>query len=201
MPDSMGKRKRRDVTARKHAAREERRVRRSAPPSRASFSSASPRGTTRLPRPRMPPGRSHRSPGRRSPRGRTRGARPRREVQPGVSRACEGRKDRGPDAVRRVLIAFGSELDGANVRGLRALLALGHVVLHLLVLLQVAETLTGDRAEMHEHVGGTVVRSDESEALLGAEPLHGSDCHVRSLLPFAVRAWLLPFTAPAVAAG
>src|SRR5215217_9220262 len=93
------------------------------------------------------------------------------------------------------------ELDGANVRGLRALLALGHVVLDLLVLLQIAETLTGDRAEMHEHVGGAVVRSDEAEALLGAEPLHGSDCHVRSLLSFAVGAWLLPFTAPAVAAG
>ena len=30
MPDSMGKRKRRDVTARKHAAREERRVARAA---------------------------------------------------------------------------------------------------------------------------------------------------------------------------
>src|SRR4249919_3551477 len=158
------------------------------------------RRIARPPRTRMPRGRGPRNRRRRSRRDRTRGARPRREVGPASSRACEG--GNAEDPTRCAGSSSRSiELDGSNVRGLRALLALGHVVLHLLVLLQVAETLTGDRAEMHEHVGGTVVRSDESETLLGAEPLHGSDCHVRSLLPFAVRAWLLPFTAPAVAAG
>src|SRR6266508_3114970 len=170
--------------------------RRSAPPSRASSSASSPRVTARpppmarAPSRRPPPSRGPRPRRRRRSRSRgsrTRGARPRAEVRSGTTPVQEAETKRtrrgapGPHVVR-------FELDGAYVRGLRALLALGHVVLDLLVLLQVAETLTGDRAEMHEHVGGTVVRSDEAEALLGAEPLHGSDCHVRSLLSFAVRA-------------
>ena len=87
--------------------------------------------------------------------------------------------------------------DGSDVCGLRALLPCSHVVLDPLVLLEVAVTLSGDRAEMNEHIRAAIFRSDEAEPLLGAEPLHGTCCHVRSLLPFAVRAYVLPFAAPA----
>src|SRR5581483_6481330 len=72
--------------------------------------------------------------------------------------------------------------DRTDVRRLGALLPLRDVVLHPLVLLEVAVALAGDRAEVHEHVGAAVLRSDEAEALLAAEPLHGSSCHVHSLL-------------------
>ena len=195
MPDSMGKRKRRDVTARKHAAREERRVARAG---RKKDREAGiiepgpadrPRRAGRVPRHRRPEGDGEDAAeaegseskaaeaeaaaaptgrrARRSPRSRRSARReelrPRAEVRSGITPVQSGKR-RGPDAVRRVLMSFGSNSDGANVRGLRALLALGHVVLDLLVLLQVAETLTGDRAEMHEHVGGTVVRSDGSRS-------------------------------------
>src|SRR4029453_17468198 len=67
----------------------------------------------------------------------------------------------------------------AKVRRLGALRALRHVELDLLVLLQVLVALAGDRAEVHEHVGA-VRLGDEAEALLGAEPLHGSSCHCNS---------------------
>src|SRR5438093_3050291 len=73
--------------------------------------------------------------------------------------------------------------DGSDVGALRALLALGHLVLDLLVLLEVAIAVARDRAEVHEDVGATVILSDESEALLGVEPLDGSGAHERSLLP------------------
>src|SRR5262245_41063686 len=78
--------------------------------------------------------------------------------------------------------------DGPDVRGLRALLALTEVVLDLLGFIQVAVPITGDRAEVYEHICAAIVRSDEAEALLRAEPLHGSSCHCDpSFLP-AVRA-------------
>src|SRR6266536_3892596 len=99
-----------------------------------------------------------------------------------------------PPEMRRARLAPGPRgtsedaLDGANVRGLGALLPLAHVVLDPLVLVEVTVPVAADRAEMHEHVGGAVLWSDEAEALLRAEPLHGSSCHVRSLLPFAVPA-------------
>src|SRR5262249_30831605 len=67
--------------------------------------------------------------------------------------------------------------DRADVGPLRALLALGHLVLDLLVLLEVPVAVTDDRAEVHENVVATVVLGDESEALLGVEPLHGSCAH------------------------
>src|SRR2546427_9394035 len=74
-------------------------------------------------------------------------------------------------------------LAGTDVRGLRAFLALRHLVGHLLPFVEVPETLTRDRAEVHEHICAAVVGRDEAEALLGAEPLDGACCHVRSLLP------------------
>src|SRR2546422_1717301 len=41
-------------------------------------------------------------------------------------------------------------LAGTDIRGLRAFLALRHLVGHLLPLVEVPETLTRDRAEVHE---------------------------------------------------
>src|SRR5215212_2018976 len=68
--------------------------------------------------------------------------------------------------------------DQPHVRGLRAFLAVGHVELHLLALFEVSVALTGDRGIVHEHVRTTVLQ-DEAEALLRAEPLHGSCRHWR----------------------
>src|SRR5262249_17470389 len=87
----------------------------------------------------------------------------------------EGRRAFGPAASRR--IRFDPLGDRADVGPLRALLALGHLVLDLLVLLEVPVAVTDDRAEVHENVVATVVLGDESEALLGVEPLHGSCAH------------------------
>src|SRR5712691_91899 len=87
------------------------------------------------------------------------------------------------EAMRPPLLPVRISLGGTNVCGLRALLALRHLVGHLLPLIEVPETLTRYRAEVHEHVSAAVVGRDEPEALLGAEPLDGACCHVRSLLP------------------
>src|SRR5207244_12186247 len=73
----------------------------------------------------------------------------------------------------------GDDSDGG---GLRTLVALNHLELDLLVLLQVAEPIAADLAEMHEHVG-TFLWLDETEALLGTEPLDGASCHC-SFPPF-----------------
>src|SRR4029077_6115559 len=74
--------------------------------------------------------------------------------------------------VRRCL-----SLDWLDGRGLRALLALRHVVLDALPLIEVAVPVSGDRAEVYEHVCAAIFGSDEAEPLLGADPLHGSGCH------------------------
>src|SRR5919204_6845052 len=82
--------------------------------------------------------------------------------------------------------------DGSDVRGLRALLALPQVVLDLLGLIEVAVPISGDRAEVHEHICAAVVRSDEAETLLRAEPLHGSCCHCDPSFLVALRASSAP---------
>src|SRR3954468_210152 len=68
----------------------------------------------------------------------------------------------------------------ADVLRLRALLALGDVELHLLILVEAAEAARRDRGEVGEDVGAAVVRADEAEALVGVEPLHGTCSHVCS---------------------
>src|SRR2546422_3311630 len=88
-------------------------------------------------------------------------------------------------------------LAGTDIRGLRAFLALRHLVGHLLPLVEVPETLTRDRAEVHEHICAAVVGRDEAEALLGAEPLDGACCHVRSLLPSPSGPCFVPVRHPA----
>src|SRR5580693_10730007 len=65
----------------------------------------------------------------------------------------------------------------ANVSGLRALRALGHLELHLLVLLEAAEALAVNLGVVHEDVR-SVGAGDEAVALLSVEPLDGSLSHV-----------------------
>src|SRR4051794_16075625 len=69
----------------------------------------------------------------------------------------------------------------ADVRGLRALLALGNLELDPLVLVQAAVPRGLDRGEVGEDVRAAVVRGDEAEALVRVEPLHNAGNHVRLL--------------------
>src|ERR1700683_3680339 len=66
---------------------------------------------------------------------------------------------------------------GADVSGLRALRALGHLELHVLVLLEAAEAVAVNLGVVHEDVR-SVGAGDEAVALLRVEPLDGSLCHV-----------------------
>src|SRR5919199_837099 len=61
--------------------------------------------------------------------------------------------------------------DRSYVRGLRPLGALAELVLDLRTLGQRAESVTLNRGEVHERVLPAVIRGDESEPLLVAEPL------------------------------
>src|ERR1700691_3629418 len=76
---------------------------------------------------------------------------------------------------------------GTDVRGLQALGALGDVELHLLALLEAAETVRVDRRVVAEHVLASTVLRDESEALRVVEPLHCTGCHVAVFSFFFVR--------------
>src|SRR5687767_10419534 len=64
--------------------------------------------------------------------------------------------------------------DAANVVSLRALLALGDVVLDLLALGELAVAAARDGRVVHEDVSAAVVLLDEAEAFFGVEPLHGT---------------------------
>src|SRR3954469_4554774 len=68
--------------------------------------------------------------------------------------------------------------DRPYVRGLRALGALAELVLDLRALGQGPEPVALERREVHERVLTAVIRRDEPEALLVAEPLHDSCCHL-----------------------
>src|SRR5829696_8062609 len=72
---------------------------------------------------------------------------------------------------------LGQELDRPDVRGLRALAGLAELVLHLRAFREGAETVTRDTREVHERILPPVVRGDEAEALLVAEPLDDTSCH------------------------
>src|SRR6202046_5942636 len=67
--------------------------------------------------------------------------------------------------------------DRTDVLRLRPLLPLGRVELDLLVFIQRPVARTRDRGEVHEHVRRPVIGGDETEALVGVEPLHCSCCH------------------------
>src|SRR3954447_4163759 len=68
--------------------------------------------------------------------------------------------------------------DCANVGRLGALLTLSCVELHLGALSEALEALAGDAGVVDEQVLRAVLRRDEPEALVVAEPLDGSGCHV-----------------------
>src|SRR5450755_2090561 len=84
----------------------------------------------------------------------------------------------GPHGWRAVNGCDSSALDRLNVRGGRALGALLGVVGHLRALAERLEAAAGDRRVMAEEVLALVIGRDEAKALLVAEPLNGSSCHV-----------------------
>src|SRR6266516_5390108 len=90
---------------------------------------------------------------------------------------AEATKAATPCARRPFVPWFALLGDRLDVAGLRALLALGHVELDLLVLVEIPVADAGDRAEVHEDVRAAVVLGDEAEALLAVEPLHGTCAH------------------------
>src|SRR5215472_6078554 len=67
--------------------------------------------------------------------------------------------------------------DGTDLRGLRTLGALGHVVLDLLVFLEGAVPGRLDRGEVDEDVRAAVIGCDETKALVRVEPLYGPLSH------------------------
>src|ERR687895_437894 len=72
----------------------------------------------------------------------------------------------------------GDASDEAYVHRLRTLVARLFLVLHLGVLRQGLEALSVDAAVVDEQVPLSIIGSDEAEALLVVEPLHGSGRHV-----------------------
>ena len=76
--------------------------------------------------------------------------------------------------------------DATDVGRVGPLRTLGDLELDLVVFLEVAVTGPFNRAEVHEYVGATLLR-DETEALLGVEPLHGATSHKQSLLSWPCR--------------
>src|SRR5829696_4939414 len=72
-------------------------------------------------------------------------------------------------------------LDGGDVDRLRALVALLLLVGHLRALGERAVPVGVDAGVMDEEVAAALVRGDEAEALLVAEPLHGSGRHCPAL--------------------
>src|SRR5205814_3910245 len=83
-----------------------------------------------------------------------------------------------------------SSLDGSDAGRLRTLRALASFVGNLGTLRQGLEAIASDRAVMDEQILATVVRGDESVPLRVVEPLNGSSCHNRHLLPHTSRTGL-----------
>src|SRR5438874_2811144 len=72
--------------------------------------------------------------------------------------------------------------DDANGACLRALRTILNFVLHLRPFGEALVPLAADRAVVDEDVLAPVVLRDEAVALVVAEPLHGSGCHVYTSL-------------------
>src|SRR5689334_18631976 len=102
-----------------------------------------------------------------------------RNAQPGHPRGGRGSKETGaPPLLRRGPGRVIRRSDGSNVLRLRALGALRHVELDLLVLVEGLVALRLDRRVVHEDVVAAVLLRNEAETLLGVEPLHGALSHV-----------------------
>src|SRR5437667_12819267 len=71
------------------------------------------------------------------------------------------------------------DADGACLRSLRTLL---NFVLHFRPFGEALVPLAADRAVMDEDVLASIVLRDEAVALVVAEPLHGSGCHIYTSL-------------------
>src|SRR5829696_3154107 len=96
-------------------------------------------------------------------------------------RACWATRKQYPDSREprpRSRPGLPGRLHRADVLRLRALLALGHVELDLLALIERAVAGRRDRGVVHEDVGTPTFDGDEAVALFGVEPLHGALCHV-----------------------
>src|SRR4051812_24082017 len=72
----------------------------------------------------------------------------------------------------------GVRLDRLNVRRVGPLGPILGVVADLRALRERLEAVPGDAAVVHEQVLALVVGRDEAEALVVAEPLHGSSSHL-----------------------
>src|SRR5512133_1980555 len=90
---------------------------------------------------------------------------------------------RGRRTAQRLCALPGSgrddDADGACLRALRAIL---NFVLHFRPFGEALVPLAADRAVVDEDVLATVVLRDEAVALVVAEPLHGSGCHIYTSL-------------------
>src|SRR3954453_12197124 len=87
-------------------------------------------------------------------------------------RWCAGRRALRPAAPARSL------RDQGNVRGLRALVALLGLVLHLRALGERPVAAPLDGAEVDEQILATLIRGDEPVTLVSVEPLDSSGCHI-----------------------
>src|ERR671925_642719 len=92
-------------------------------------------------------------------------------VDPNTSAAPHHRGWRDPISVWR------ADSEGAHVGGIRALGAFLRLVLDLGTLGERFEALAGDAGVVDEQILTGLVRRDAAEALLVAEPLHGSSSH------------------------
>src|SRR5687768_6856789 len=87
-------------------------------------------------------------------------------------------------------------LDNPDVGRLRALGGLAKLVLDLRALGEGTEAVTRDTGEVHECILAPVIRGDEPEALLVAEPLHDTGSQTQHLLTTVLmREVVLPGTA------
>src|SRR4051794_147555 len=67
--------------------------------------------------------------------------------------------------------------DRADLLGLRALLALRHLELDALVLVEAAVAVSGNRRVVNKDVSSVAVGGNEAKTLLSVEPLHGALDH------------------------
>src|SRR6476659_6458203 len=98
-------------------------------------------------------------------------------------RCRDGHQGAGDSPAR----ACEDELGRANVYGAGALVARLGLIRHLGAFAKRAKAVADDRALVDEQVLRAVIRGDEAEALLVAEPLHGSTRHVRTPLVYVRR--------------
>src|SRR5579884_2792605 len=73
--------------------------------------------------------------------------------------------------------AGGRQLDLGDVDGLGALGPLLRLVVDLRSLGERAIAVSGNASEMDEQIPAAIIRCDEAEPLVVAEPLHGTRCH------------------------